>query len=117
MQQALARIRSFSADAETQRLAFVRERALRDQRSELLGAREEGIAQGEATILERQLRRRFGPVSEATRTRLRPPPPRNSKPGPSACSMRPIATRSSRCNEGGGNWPLLMAAPPRRHRR
>ena len=75
VQQALERIRGLSADAETQRLAFVRERALRDQRSELHGAREEGreegIALGEATILERQLRRRFGPVSEATRTRLR----------------------------------------------
>lgn len=75
VQQALDRIRSLSADAENQRLAFVREHALRDQRGELLGAREEGreegIAQGEAAILERQLRRRFGPVSEATRTRLR----------------------------------------------
>ena len=74
VQQALERLRGPGADAEIQRLAFVRERALRDERNELFGAREEGREegriQGEVTILERQLRRRFGPVSEATRTRL-----------------------------------------------
>ena len=74
VQQALERLRGLSADAEIQRLAFVRERALRDERNELFGAREEGREegriQGEVTILERQLRHRFGPVSEATRTRL-----------------------------------------------
>ncbi len=70
VQQALERLRGLSADAEIQRLAFVRERALRDERNELFGAREEGIIQGEVTILTRLLRRRFGPVSEATRTRL-----------------------------------------------
>ena len=74
VQQALERLRGLSADAEIQRLAFVRERALRDERNELFGAREEGREegriQGEVTILERLLRRRFGPVSEATRTRL-----------------------------------------------
>ena len=74
VQQALERLRGLSADAEIQRLAFVRGRALRDERNELFGAREEGREegriQGEVTILERLLRRRFGPVSEATRTRL-----------------------------------------------
>ena len=37
--QALERLRGLSADAEIQRLAFVRERALRDERNELFGAR------------------------------------------------------------------------------
>ena len=74
VQQALERLRGLSADAQIQRLAFVRERALRDERNELFGAREEGREegriQGEVTLLERLLRRRFGPVSAATRTRL-----------------------------------------------
>ena len=36
VQKALERLRGLSADAEIQRLAFVRERALRDERNELL---------------------------------------------------------------------------------
>ena len=56
----------------------MRERALRDERSELGAARDEGleeglakgIAKGEATVLERQLRRRFGPLSDDTLARL-----------------------------------------------
>jgi hypothetical protein len=39
------RLRHLSADAETRRLAFVRERALRDERSLLKDAREEGRAE------------------------------------------------------------------------
>jgi hypothetical protein len=78
VQQALERIRGLSADEETRRLAFVRERALRDERSELGAARDEGleeglakgIAKGEATVLERQLRRRFGPLGDDTLARL-----------------------------------------------
>ena len=44
VQQALERLRSLSANVEIQRLAFVRERALRDERNELFGAR--GRARG-----------------------------------------------------------------------
>jgi hypothetical protein len=46
VQQALERIRGLSADEETRRLAFVRERALRDERSELGAARDEGLEEG-----------------------------------------------------------------------
>ena len=74
VQQALQRIRDLSADAETRRLAFVRERALRDERSELRAAREEGreegIEAGMTSLLERQLTRRFGPLAEDDRQRL-----------------------------------------------
>jgi predicted transposase/invertase (TIGR01784 family) len=90
VQQALERIRGLSADEETRRLAFVRERALRDERSELGAARDEGLEEGlakglakglaegmtkgmtkgEATVLERQLRRRFGPLGDDTLARL-----------------------------------------------
>lgn len=74
VQEALERLRSLSADPEIRRLAAVRERILREEYWELSGAREEGreegFSQGQATLLERLLSRRFGPVSEATRTRL-----------------------------------------------
>jgi hypothetical protein len=67
VQEALAHLQALSADAETRRRAFVRERALRDEISELQGARregrEEGIQQGldsERRMLLRQIRRRFG---------------------------------------------------------
>ena len=74
VQKALQRIRDLSADAETRRLAFVRERALRDERSELRTAREEGreegIEAGMTSLLERQLTRRFGPLAEDDRQRL-----------------------------------------------
>ena len=43
---ALDKLRHLSADAETRRLAFVRERALHDERSLLKDAREEGREQG-----------------------------------------------------------------------
>jgi len=42
---------SLSADKETRRLAFVRERALRDERTLLREAREEGLADGEARAM------------------------------------------------------------------
>ena len=78
VQQALERIRELSADAETRRLAFVRERALHDEISELLAAEErgkvvgklEGKLEGEALLLERLLVKRFGALSQETRQRL-----------------------------------------------
>ena len=70
VQQALAHLKALSGDEESRRLAFVRERALRDEISELQGARQEGwedgMQQGEARILERQLIKLFGPLSEET---------------------------------------------------
>ena len=86
VQQALERVRGLSADAETRRLAFVRERALRDQRSELRAAREEGHKaghkagrkegreegreEGMLVILQRLLTQRFGPLDADLQQRL-----------------------------------------------
>jgi hypothetical protein len=70
VQQALTHLRALSADDEARWLAFVRERALRDEISELQGARREGIQQGEALVLERLLVKRFGVLPDETRQRL-----------------------------------------------
>ncbi|WP_295591198.1 hypothetical protein [uncultured Lamprocystis sp.] len=48
---ALEKLKTLSADAEARRLAFVRERALRDERSLLKDAREEGREEGRAEAL------------------------------------------------------------------
>ena len=45
---ARAKLEALSADAETRRLAFVRERALSDERTLLREAHEDGLAEGEA---------------------------------------------------------------------
>lgn len=75
VQQALAQIKQLSADEETRRLAFVRERALRDERTDIRAALEqgkiEGKLEGEAAILERQLVKRFGPLGDETSARLK----------------------------------------------
>ena len=47
VQQALEMLKDLSADDETQRKAFVRERALRDEISQLASARMEGLQEGE----------------------------------------------------------------------
>ncbi len=47
IREALNRVRRLSADDEARRLAFVRERALRDEASLLKEAREEGREEGE----------------------------------------------------------------------
>lgn len=74
MQQALDKLKGLSADAETRRMAFVRERALRDESSALRAATEKGVQQemhvGEAAVLKRLLTRRFGPLSEDVSVRL-----------------------------------------------
>ncbi|XGA80966.1 hypothetical protein OR573_04750 [Halomonas sp. CH40] len=46
VKRAMNRIRELSADEETRRLAFVRERALHDEVSLLSDARQEGLKQG-----------------------------------------------------------------------
>ena len=78
VRQALQQLQALSADEEAQRLAFVRERALRDENSELRAARQEGLQagqqqgrqQGRAAVLARQLQLKFGPLAEATQRRL-----------------------------------------------
>jgi predicted transposase/invertase (TIGR01784 family) len=74
IRQAMQQLHDLSADEEAQRMAFVRERALRDEKSELNAARREGIQIGEnrgrVAVLARQLQLKFGPLGEATQQRL-----------------------------------------------
>ena len=86
VQQALDRLKGLSADAETRRKAFVRERALLDEASAINAATARGIEQGieqgiekgmqqgkhegETAILERLLTKRFGPLTADTRAKL-----------------------------------------------
>tara|TARA_R110001606_G_scaffold76612_1_gene177105 strand:+ start:205 stop:1074 length:870 start_codon:yes stop_codon:yes gene_type:complete len=60
VKRAMSRIRELSADEETRRLAFVRERALRDEVSLLNDARREEAQR----ILQRLLTKRFGDLPE-----------------------------------------------------
>ncbi|WP_295441741.1 hypothetical protein [uncultured Thiodictyon sp.] len=57
VQQALEHIKALSGDAETRRLAFVRERALHDEISELRAEREKGKLEGQREGLETALAR------------------------------------------------------------
>ena len=66
IRQAMQQLQDLSADEEAQRLAFVRERALRDEKSELKAARREG----RADMLARLLTLKFGPLTDATQQRL-----------------------------------------------
>ena len=74
VQEALSRVRRLSADEEARRLAFVRERALRDEATLLKEAREEGLQEGHREghreILLQLLSVKFGPPSEAVRARI-----------------------------------------------
>ncbi|QLF93768.1 Rpn family recombination-promoting nuclease/putative transposase [Pseudomonas sp. ABC1] len=74
VRQALEELQQLSDDAEARRLAFVRERALRDELSELRAARAEGREtgrdEGRIALLEKQLGLKFGPLPEAIRERL-----------------------------------------------
>lgn len=75
VKQAIGRLREASADEEARRMAFVRMRALRDERTVRHGEREqgrvEGRAEGEIETLERLLERRFGTLPKSTAARLR----------------------------------------------
>ncbi|MGP5144709.1 DUF4351 domain-containing protein, partial [Vreelandella alkaliphila] len=62
----MSRIRELSTDEETRRLAFVRERALRDEVSLLNDARREEAQR----ILQRLLTKRFGDLPEWVIQRL-----------------------------------------------
>jgi len=82
IRQAMQQLHDLSADEEARRLSFVRERALRDEKSELQAARQEGLqegrqegiqigeSRGRAALLARQFRLKFGPLSEAAQQRL-----------------------------------------------
>lgn len=61
---AMCRIRELSADEETRRLAFVRERALRDEVSFLNDARREGRHEGVEGMLRKQIALKFGELPE-----------------------------------------------------
>jgi hypothetical protein len=52
VQQALEVLKDLSADDETQRKAFVRERALRDEISQLASARMEGLLEAKTKMLQ-----------------------------------------------------------------
>ena len=71
---ALSTIKHLSADEETRRLAFVRERAVRDELTLLKEAEErgieKGIERGEAMLLQRQLARRFGILPDTLLERI-----------------------------------------------
>ena len=75
---ALSTIKHLSADEETRRLAFVRERAVRDELTLLKEAEERGIekgieqgrTEGEAKILQKLLKLRFGPLSATLEARI-----------------------------------------------
>lgn len=64
VKKAMNRIRELSADEETRRLAFVRERALRDEVSLLNDAKREGEVTGERRVLQRLLSKRFGELPD-----------------------------------------------------
>lgn len=90
IKKARERLQALSADEEAQRLAFIRERALRDEITEKAAARAEGKAEGrvegeaigeakgrlagkregQVDALRRQLRLRFGDLPEAIEQRL-----------------------------------------------
>ena len=55
VQDALSKVKDLSADSETRRLAFIRERALHDEVSQLNAATEEGIAKGKSEGKAEQL--------------------------------------------------------------
>ena len=75
VQDALLKVKDLSADAEARHLAFVRERALHDEVTEINIATEKGVEKGiligEAKTLLRLLDRRFGPISPEVAERVK----------------------------------------------
>ncbi len=66
VQEALERVKALSADEETQRLAFVRERALHDEASLMKDAEQRGLLR----VINRQLNRRFGEIPDWAKEKL-----------------------------------------------
>ncbi|MCG5504568.1 Rpn family recombination-promoting nuclease/putative transposase [Ectothiorhodospira variabilis] len=70
VKRAMSRIRELSADEETRRLAFVRERALRDEVSLLNDAKREGRHEGVEGTLRKQIPLKFGELPDWADERL-----------------------------------------------
>ncbi|MCG5526481.1 hypothetical protein LRB11_16380, partial [Ectothiorhodospira haloalkaliphila] len=70
VQQAMNRLKELSADEEARRLAFVRERALRDEVSLLNEAKREGRHAGFEGLLRTQLAFKFGELPSWVDERL-----------------------------------------------
>ncbi|MGP9765746.1 Rpn family recombination-promoting nuclease/putative transposase [Halomonas sp. AOP13-D3-9] len=70
VKKAMSRIRELSADEETRRLAFVRERALRDEVSFINEAKQEGRQEEAQRILRKQLGLKFGDLPVWVEQRL-----------------------------------------------
>jgi hypothetical protein len=64
VKKAMSRIKQLSADEETRRLAFVRERALRDEVSLLNDAEKRGRMEGESRLLRKMIEIKFGALPE-----------------------------------------------------
>jgi predicted transposase YdaD len=79
VKKAMNRIRELSADEEARRLAFVRERALRDEVSFINDAerrgrregRQEGRIEGESRLLRKMIEIKFGAIPEWAEAVLR----------------------------------------------
>jgi hypothetical protein len=75
VKKAMNRIRELSADEEARRLAFVRERALRDEVSFINDAerrgRREGRIEGESRLLRKMIEIKFGAIPEWAEAVLR----------------------------------------------
>lgn len=70
VKRAMSRIRELSADEETRRLAFVRERALRDEVSFLNDAKREGHHEGVEGTLRKLINLKFGELPDWADERL-----------------------------------------------
>jgi len=70
IQKAYRHLHALSGDELARREAFVRERALRDEITEKAVAKAEGIAIGQANLLHRQLRAKFGELPPFVDERL-----------------------------------------------
>lgn len=72
--KAMERLKELSADEETRRLAFVRERALHDETSLINDAEQrgekKGWVKGEANLLTQLLTQRFGELPEWVNRKL-----------------------------------------------
>jgi hypothetical protein len=64
VKKAMSRIKQLSADEETRRLAFVCERALRDEVSLLNDAEKRGRMEGESRLLRKMIEIKFGAMPE-----------------------------------------------------
>jgi predicted transposase/invertase (TIGR01784 family) len=71
VKKAMNRIRELSADEEARRLAFVRERALRDEVSFINDAERRGRREGESRLLRKMIEIKFGAIPEWAEAVLR----------------------------------------------